>query len=326
MCENEWITAPSAIVTPGPITTKGSMVTSLPNLVSAERKTVSGAIRVTPASSAALRSRACITASASASCALVLMPRTSSSLVSITTASNPISLTMVDGIDQIILALAVGIADPVENFQRAAAVERHHAGIAQRHLALFFCRIGMLADRHQAVALEQQPAIAGRVGGAEAEHGKGCALRQRRAQPRKGLGRNQRRVAERHQQIVGAARDRRAGGQHRMGRAEALGLNEGRRIGAYALDLVSDRLVVRPDHDRQRSARSMRGGVQHMGQQRLAGDGVQHLRQRGPHARALTGRKHDSQAGSSGHSIPLIHSLADNADGAGPSLIVFPRR
>ena len=135
-----------------------------------------------------------------------------------------------DGIDQIIFALAVGIADPVENFQRAVSVERHHAGIAQRHLALFFCRIGMLADRHQAVALEQQPAIAGRVGGAEAEHGKGRALRQRRAQPRKGLCRNQRRVAERHQQIVGAARDRRAGGQHRMGRAEALGLNEGRRI------------------------------------------------------------------------------------------------
>ena len=95
MCENEWITAPSAMLTPGPITTNGSMVTSLPNVVSAARWTVSGAISVTPASSAAWRSRACITASASASWLLVLMPRTSSSLVSITTASNPISLTMV---------------------------------------------------------------------------------------------------------------------------------------------------------------------------------------------------------------------------------------
>ncbi len=83
--------------------------------------------------------------------------------------------------------------------------------------------------------------------------------------------------------------------------------------------------MVRPDHDRQRGTRSVRGRVQHMRQQRLAGDGVQHLRQRGPHARALAGRKHDSQAGSSGHSgIPLAYSLADNADGAGPSLIVFP--
>ena len=84
----------------------------------------------------------------------------------------------------------------------------------------------MLADRHQAVALEQQPAVAGGVGGTEAEHGEGGALRQRRAQPRKRLGRNQRRVAERHQQIVGAAGDRVAGGQHGMRGAEALGLNE----------------------------------------------------------------------------------------------------
>ncbi len=175
----------------------------------------------------------------------------------------------------------------------------------------------MFADRHQAVALEQQPAVAGRIRGAEAEHGKGGALLQRRAQPRKGLGRNQRRIAERHQQIVGAARDRGAGGQHGMRGAEALGLNEGRSIGADARNLVGDRLVVRPDHDRERSARSVRGGVQHMRQQRLAGDGVQHLRQRGSHARALAGRKHDSQAGSSGHSIPLTIPLADNADGAG---------
>ena len=44
MWENEWITAPSDIDTPGPITTNGSMVTSLPNVVSAARYTVSGAI------------------------------------------------------------------------------------------------------------------------------------------------------------------------------------------------------------------------------------------------------------------------------------------
>ena len=37
MCENEWITAPSAMETPGPITTNGSIVTSLPNVVSAAR-------------------------------------------------------------------------------------------------------------------------------------------------------------------------------------------------------------------------------------------------------------------------------------------------
>src|SRR3954447_13383007 len=40
--EKEWMTALSAIETPGPITTNGSIVTSLPNFVSAARKTVSG--------------------------------------------------------------------------------------------------------------------------------------------------------------------------------------------------------------------------------------------------------------------------------------------
>ena len=35
--ENAWITAPSAIETPGPITTNGSIVTSLPNAVSVAR-------------------------------------------------------------------------------------------------------------------------------------------------------------------------------------------------------------------------------------------------------------------------------------------------
>ena len=36
-----------------------------------------------------------------------------------------------DGVGQIILALAVGIADLVEDRKRPAAVERHHAGIAE---------------------------------------------------------------------------------------------------------------------------------------------------------------------------------------------------
>ena len=71
-----------------------------------------------------------------------------------------------------------------------------------------------------------------------------------------------------------AAIARGAGGQHGVRGAEALGLNEGRRIGADARNLVGDRLVVRPDHHGQRSARSVRSGVQHMRQQRLAGDGM----------------------------------------------------
>ena len=213
---------------------------------------------------------------------------------------------MVDRIHQIIFALAVGVADLLDDLQRAVAVERHHAGVAQRHLAFFGAGVGMLADRHQMVAFEQQTAIAGRVGGAEAEHGERRAFCQRRAHARKGLGRNQRRIAERHQQIVGAAGDRLAGGQHRMRGAEPLGLNERRRIRPDARNFVGDRLVVRPDHHRERSACAVRRRIQHMGQQRLAGYGVQHLGQRGSHPRALAGRKHHRQAGSSRHRRPQL--------------------
>jgi hypothetical protein len=41
-----------------------------------------------------------------------------------------------------------------------------------------------------------------------------------------------------------------------------------------------------------------------MRQQRLAGHGMQHLRERRLHARALTGGEHDGEAGSGGHSNP----------------------
>ena len=44
-CEKARITAPSSILTPGPITTWGSMSTSRPILVSYARNTVSGAIK-----------------------------------------------------------------------------------------------------------------------------------------------------------------------------------------------------------------------------------------------------------------------------------------
>ena len=134
-----------------------------------------------------------------------------------------------DRVGQIILALAVGIADLLDDLERAAAVERHHAGIAEIDLALGGAGLGMLADRHQPIALDQQPAVAGGIGGAKAEHGERRAVLQRRPQPRKCLGRNQRRVAERDQQIVGAAGDRLARRQHRMRGAEPLALDEGQR-------------------------------------------------------------------------------------------------
>src|SRR5258706_6526368 len=86
--------------------------------------------------------------------------------------------------------------------------------------------------------------------------------------------------------------------------AETLALNERRRIRTQTFCLLGDSPVVRPNDHGKRGASALWGSPQHMRQQRLAGDGMQDLRHRGLHARALTGGEHDREAGSAGHSNP----------------------
>ena len=181
---------------------------------------------------------------------------------------------------QIILALAVGIPDFFDDFQRPAAVECHDAGIAEFCRAFGRRRVGVLADRHQPVTLDQQPAVAGGIGGLKAEHGQCCPVFQQCTHARECRGRNQRRIAEHDQQVVGAAGDGIADREHRVRGAETLALNEGRRIRSQTFDLLRDSQVVRSDHDGERGAGALWGGFKHMRQQRLAGDGMQDLRHR----------------------------------------------
>ena len=84
---------------------------------------------------------------------------------------------------------------------------------------------------------------------------------------------------------------------------EPLTLVKGLGVGGDALDLVGNRLMVRPDHHSKPCAGPRGARLQHMRQQRLAGDGVQHFWQRRSHPRALAGRKHDSLAGSRIHTF-----------------------
>ncbi len=195
------------------------------------------------------------------------------------------------------------MADRIENFQRQAAVERHDAGIAQRNLFLLGAGIRLLADRHQFAALLHQAAIAGRIGSLEAEHGQSDTIGERSTQTLERPGRNQRRIAEHHQKIVGTAGNRRAGGQHGMRRSSALALDEDLRIRPRADRFVAHRLVIRADHDRERGTGSVRSRGKDMAQQRLACDRVQHFRQRRAHPRALARRQHDGQIGPAVHSI-----------------------
>ena len=206
-------------------------------------------------------------------------------------------------IGQIVLALAVGVTDFFDDLQRLGPAERHYAGIAELDRALRGGRVGLFADRHQPVALDQQPAVAGRIGGAETEHGQRRTVFQRRAQTFEGHSRNQRRIAEHDQEVVGAARHCLARRQHRVGGAKPLALDECRGVRAHAFDLFRDTPVVRSDDHGQCGAGSPGSGFEHMRQQRLARHGMQHFWHRGLHARALTGGEHDREAGSASHPV-----------------------
>jgi hypothetical protein len=87
-------------------------------------------------------------------------------------------------IGQIELALRIVIPDPLEDCERGVAGERHQPGIAQSDPALVGTGVLLLPDgEERAGRTDDQAAIARRVGGAEPEHGHGCARCQRLAQP-----------------------------------------------------------------------------------------------------------------------------------------------
>jgi len=73
-------------------------------------------------------------------------------------------------------------------------------------------------------------------------------------------------------------------------------LHEDFRVGHDAFCFDNHALGIRGDHDRRRGRRGFAHGIESVGEQRAAGDGVQHLRPRGTHARALAGREHDGKA------------------------------
>jgi len=150
-------------------------------------------------------------------------------------------------------------------------------GVAQRDLALVRAGIGMLADRHQPVALHQEPAVAGRVGGAEGrarrEPRRSSAAVRRRSNV---SAENQRRIAERDQEIIGSISNRIACGEHRM--RGCRGAGAARRFFASTRSRATSSATAwwsGPMTTAKRGARAFGRGIQHMRQQRLAGDLMQ---------------------------------------------------
>ena len=75
-----------------------------------------------------------------------------------------------------------------------------------------------------------------------------------------------------------------------------------------------DLLGTRSDHDRRRRRRGFADGIKAVGKKRTAGDGMQHLRPRGAHARPFAGRKHDGKAAT------LIAQNSSPKEGSVPSI------
>ena len=145
-----------------------------------------------------------------------------------------------------------------------------------------------------ALPVPQDAAVAARLRHPHREHGhRGPAGRVPLEQGVQGAGAQQRRVAADDQQGAVEARQRRAGHAHGVAGAALLGLDHpldpgpGERL-HHALALV-------PDHREHAVHAELAQRVEHPGQQRAAGHGVEHLGQVALHARALPGGQHQGR-------------------------------
>ncbi len=201
-----------------------------------------------------------------------------------------------DGIGEIIFAFAIVVADPLEDGERGRAGKRHQAAVAESDRPFGRTGIELLADGDELAAFQHEAAIAGRIPRPKAEHDDRGTLGECVAHPDQRLRPNQRRVAEDDENVVGAraiatfaastacAVPRRSRLHEDVGgRQDAPGFG-GNGIGAGS------------DHDRGHRAAGLAHGIEHMGEQRPAGDRVQHLGSSRAHAGALAGREHDGEA------------------------------
>ena len=195
-------------------------------------------------------------------------------------------------VGEVVLAVGVVVADPLQEAEGVGTRERHQPGIGQAHRPLGPRGVLLLADRQHAAPLRQHPPVAGRVGGLEGQHRHRRALTQGRAQPRVGLGGDQRRVAEGDDHVLPALQ-RRTGGEHGMRRAEALGLGMDAGAGRHALDLAGDVLPAGLDHHGEAGGTGLLHGGQHVAEHGAVSEFVEHLGPVGAHPRPLARREHD---------------------------------
>ena len=174
--------------------------------------------------------------------------------------------------------------------------------IAKGERALLGACILLFANGGKASpVVEQEPAVAGGVFGLEANHHEIGAGFQLGADLVQRVGREQRRIAVKHQHLTVEGLDGGPRGFHRIRRPQLLGLHEGRKLRIERRPSGDD--VVHPwtDHHGGAAEAGALGGGEHMREQRRAGEPVQHLGPVGFHPRAFARGKDDGQSWSVSH-------------------------
>ncbi|MNT19222.1 hypothetical protein D3C72_1544730 [compost metagenome] len=88
-----------------------------------------------------------------------------------------------DDVSQIIFALHIAVANPIQQIQRIAAVDGHQSAVAPGDLAFLVGGILFLADRDQLAILDQKPPVTRGTVGMEADNGDIGTVGNRLARP-----------------------------------------------------------------------------------------------------------------------------------------------
>ena len=222
-------------------------------------------------------------------------------------------------VGEVVFALQIVIAHRAEQRQGLVAGQSHQPAIAEIDQALGGARLLVLANGEERIALGDETAIAAGIGGAETQRCHGRPRGQRRTQRLQRLRAHQRGVRIKNQNVVHRLGQGLAGGEHRMGGAQALGLHEhpcvrnealrlGRHIGPIGADHHGD--LVRTDRPRR---------LQHMVQHGAAGDLVEHFGQARSHAGALTGGQNHHEQAAFRHHHPQMRAPNPKRAGGTPN-------
>ena len=75
-----------------------------------------------------------------------------------------------DRIGQIKFTLAISVGDPFQHGERMHAGKRHDPAVAKTDRAFVGTGIGLFADREELVLINDQPSVTGRIGRPKSQH------------------------------------------------------------------------------------------------------------------------------------------------------------